>query len=81
MSTMKIELPSKLKTQVTTVARQLGMTPDHFVRAAVEARLKNGATAPSLYDLSHDLCGSVTGGPSDLARNKARLKGYGSWKR
>ena len=83
MSTIKIGLPSKLKIQVTSVARKLGITPDHFVREAVEARLKEGTTASpsSLYDLSRDLCGSVAGEPPDLARNMAHLKGYGSWKR
>jgi hypothetical protein len=78
-----IEIPSKLKSQVAAAARRAGTTPDRFVREAVEARLRNGSMAspPSLYDLSRDLCGSVTGGPSDLARNKRHLRGYGSWKR
>jgi hypothetical protein len=82
MSAMTIELPSKLKSRITKAARRLGMRPDNFVREAVEARLKNGSAAAqaSLYDLSRDLCGSVTGGPSDLARNKGQLEGYRAWK-
>ena len=79
---MTIELPPKLKTRMTSMARRLGISPDRFVCEAVAARLQNGSTttAPSLYDLSRDLCGSLAGEPSDLARNRKHLKGYGAWK-
>src|SRR5712692_8153846 len=33
---------------------------------------------PSLYELSRNLCGTVNGGPSDLASIQKRLKGYAS---
>ena len=80
---MTIELPAELKTQVTVTARRLGLSPARFVRETVEARLRAPAPSegPSLYELSQDLCGSLTGGPRDLARNKKHLQGYGSWKR
>ncbi len=82
MSTITIALPTKLKSRLATAARKLGVPQDRLVREAVEARLKNGSDTvqPSLYELSRDLCGSVSGGPADLARSKAHLKGYGAWK-
>ena len=83
MSTMTIELPGALKAKVAKTARQLGLTPTVFVREVLETRLKNGGAAakPSLYDLSHDLCGRLSGGTIGRSREKAALKGYGQWKR
>ena len=83
MNSQTLELPDDLKKKVTAAARKLGVSRERFVRDALEARLreKQAVVPPSLYDLSRDLCGSVKGGPRDLARNKAHLKGYGSWRR
>ncbi len=85
MSTLTIQLPDGLQGALRVAARQAGKTPARFVRETLEQRLKSGQALPrsgaSLYDLSRDLCGSVTGGPSDLAGNKNHLNGYGSWKR
>ena len=84
MSTLTIQLPDALKGELTLAARRSGKTPAGFVRATLEQRLQPGRararSRASLYELSRDLCGSVTGGPPDLARNKNHLKGYGSWK-
>ena len=83
MNSRTLELPDNLSRKVAAAARKLGVSRERFVREAVEARLqqKRAAAPPSLYDLSRDLCGSVKGGPRDLTRNKAHLKGYGSWRR
>ncbi|MBM3880417.1 MAG: ribbon-helix-helix protein, CopG family [Verrucomicrobia bacterium] len=83
MSTTTIELPKALAAQLARVAKRLGMNRDRLLREAVEARLRqaDGEAQPSLYDRSRDLCGSVADAPRDLARNKAHLKGYASWKR
>ena len=83
MNPHTLELPDDLSRKVAAAARKLGVSRERFVREAVEARLreKRAAAPPSLYDLSRDLCGSVKGGPHDLARNKAHRKGYGSWRR
>ena len=86
MSTLTLQLPENLKSRLTLAARQAGKTPARFVRQALEIRLPAGPPRPprgvSLYDLSRDLCGSVAGGPRDLAANKKHLgNGYGSWKR
>ncbi len=84
MSTLTLRLPDKLKLRLTLAARHAGKTPARFVVESVEACLGGGslrwAGRMSLYELSRDLCGSVSGGPRDLASNKAHLNGYGSWK-
>ena len=76
-------MPDELKERLTAEARRLRKRPAQLVQEALEARLQTGSqpTRQSVHDLSRDLCGSVTGGPRDLARNKSHLKGYGSWKR
>ena len=85
MSTLTFQLPNKLKERLTPAARPSGRTPARFVRETVEARLAGApltsARGLSLHDLSRDLCGSVSGGPRDLAASKNHMDGYGSFKR
>ena len=83
LSALTIEVPANLKPKLAAAARRLGQSPEEFVQDRLEAMLKQSKadSAPSLYELSRDLCGTVNGGPPDLARSKKRLKGYGSWKR
>jgi predicted transcriptional regulator len=80
MSTLTIQLPDALKEQLAAAARRSGESPSQFVRETLEARLKHGRATgrASLFEGSQDLCGSVSGGPRDLAANKRHLKGYGS---
>jgi hypothetical protein len=84
MSTLTLQLPRDLKEQLSRAARRSGKTPARFVRETLENRLKATGPLPAesstLYELSRDLCGSVTGGPRDLAGNKKHLNGYGSGK-
>ena len=84
MSTLTLRLPDDLKSRLAVAARRLGKTPERFVRESLEKRLRPnqpGSTgSSSLYERSRHLCGSVTGGPRDLASNKKHLNGYGSWK-
>ncbi|PWU16731.1 MAG: hypothetical protein C5B50_12835 [Verrucomicrobia bacterium] len=85
MSILRLPLPEKLNQRLTLAARRSGKTPARFVRETVEARLAKAdlplTEGPSLYARSRDLCGSVSGGPRDLASNKKHLNGYGAWKR
>jgi len=80
MSTLTIQLPETVKEQLRAAARRSGKSPSRFVLETLEARLKNGRNSGrrSLFERSQDLCGSVAGGPRDLAANKRHLKGYGS---
>jgi len=83
MRTTTIELPKQIAAQLAQAAKRLGMSQNRLLQEAVEARLLQAELGrqPSLYDRSRDLCGSVADAPPDLARNKAHLKGYASWKR
>jgi plasmid stability protein len=84
MSTMTLRLPDELKEQLALAARRSGKSPARFVRETLANRLKTIQPRLtgrlSLYEQSRDLCGSVEGGPRDLAGNKKHLSGYGSWK-
>jgi hypothetical protein len=83
MNSTSIALPPGLSRRVRAAAKRRQLTPEEFVVTAVEAELRSKPTGskPSLFDQASDLCGSVVGGPADLARNPGHLKGYGTWKR
>lgn len=82
-STVSLELPGPLKRKLELHARRSGISLSQLVIETLEPRLKrpraNGRR--SLYEMSKDLCGSVRGGPRDLAANPKYLTGYGAWKR
>jgi len=84
MSRLTLRLPDDLKSRLAVAARRSGKTPARFVRESLEKHLKasepRSIGSSSLYERSRDLCGSVAGGPRDLAANKKHLNGYGSWK-
>ena len=85
MNTLTLQLPTDLKSRLALAARRAGKTPARFVRQTLEIRLKSqplrSTPRMTLFEASRDLCGSVAGGPRDLAANKKHLNGYGSWKR
>ena len=85
MSTLTLQLPDGLKNRLTAAARRSRKTPARIVREAPEDRLTttvaHSGDGSTFYEQSRDLCGSVAGGPRDLAANKKHLRGYGSWKR
>ena len=80
---MTIRLPASPKTKLATVAKRLGNSPEQFVRETLLATLQapTPIPGPSRHEQCRDLCGSMNGGPSDLARDRKHLKGYCSWKR
>jgi len=83
MSDLVLNLPARLRTRLEAEAQRLGRTPEQFAKDALVERLKPNARPQnqSLFERSRDLCGSLRGGPTDLARNKDHLEGYGAWKR
>ena len=82
VSALTIQLPAGLKSKLTATAKRLGKSPEQFIQETPQATLKNmHAPGLTLFDRSSDLCGTVNGEPTDLARNSKHLKGYGSWKR
>jgi hypothetical protein len=81
MSTLTIQVPAGLKSKLTALAKRRGKTTEQFVQETLASTVQGRPSAPNLHALSRDLCGSLDGGPTDLAGNKEHLKGYGSWKR
>ena len=83
MNSTSIELPPALSRRVRSEAKRQKLSPELFVVKTLEAELnvKRPTDKPSLFDQARDLCGSIAGGPPDLARNPRHMKGYGGWKR
>lgn len=83
-SPLTLHLSEDLKARLVQAARHSKKSLARFARETLADCLKTTSPGPvgksSLYELSRDLCGSVTGGPCDLAGNKKHLNGYGSWK-
>lgn len=76
--TKRLRLAEKLRKSVAPPDRSpaRGATLAETVR-----RLRPFPDGQTCYDLSKDLCGSVKGGPGDLATNPKHLRDYGKWKR
>ena len=79
MTTITCKLPEKLAAQLDTLARAERRSKSALVREALEDRLKaKRRRSPVMaYDLVKHLCGSIKGGPSDLATNLEHMKGFG----
>ena len=79
MTTITCKVSEKLAAQLDTLARVERRSKSALMREALEARLKaqtqRGPT--TAFDLVKHLCGSIKGGPSDLATNPKHLKGFG----
>lgn len=79
MTTITCKVPEKLAAQLESLARSQRRSKSALVREALEERLKatRNRTPVSAFDLVKSLCGSLKGGPSDLATNPEHLKGFG----
>ena len=79
MTTITSKLPEKLAAQLESLARAERRSKSALVREALEDHLKTKRRRGfvSAYDLVSHLCGSIKGGPGDLATNPAHMKGFG----
>jgi Arc/MetJ-type ribon-helix-helix transcriptional regulator len=79
MTTITCKVPEKLAAQLNSVARAERRSKSAVMREALEERLKkkHSRGAVSAYDLVKHLCGSLKGGPADLATNPKYMKGFG----
>jgi Ribbon-helix-helix protein, copG family len=79
MTTITCKVSEKLAAELDSVARAERRSKSAVVREALEDRLKRkrGRGFVSGYDLVKHLCGSLKGGPTDLATNPAHMKGFG----
>jgi len=79
VTTITCKVSEKLAAQLETLARAERRSKSALIREALENRVKaKRRRAPvSAYDLVKHLCGSLKGGPSDLATNPDHMKGFG----
>ena len=81
----RLRLAEKLIGSVDASARRPARAARPFQRGATLAdtvrRIRPFPQGKSFYDLTKDLCGSVTGGPGDLATNRKHLRDLVKWKR
>jgi len=79
MTTITCKVSEKLAAQLDALARSERCSKSDLVREALEERLKTKRRSGSVsgYDLVKHLCGSLKGGPADLATNPAHMKGFG----
>lgn len=81
MKTLSVKIPDALQARLAAACRSRGVSQSSLLREALEAHLsdaqgRNGAKAPSCYDLVADLAGSLEG-PSDLSTNPRHMDGFG----
>lgn len=79
MTTITCKVSEKLAAQLDTLARAERRSKSALVREALEDRFKaKRRRGPvTAFDLVKHLCGSIKGGPSDLATNPEHMKGFG----
>ena len=79
MTTISVKIPEKLKLQMEIESSRRGVSQSQLIREALERAFapEESAAKTTVFHLTRDLCGSVTGGPRDLSSNKKHLEGYG----
>ncbi len=77
LRTVTVKLKDRLLAEIEAEARARRTTRS----AVVRARLERPAAPGSAWDRIHDLVIRRESAPSDLAANKAHLKGYGGSRR
>lgn len=81
MKSLTVKIPDALQARLAAACRHRGVSQSSLLREALQAHLsgtnrRNGATAPTCYDLAADLIGSLDG-PTDLSANVSHLGEYG----
>ena len=79
MTTITCKVPEKLAAQIDSLARAEHRSKSALVREALERRVRQKPQRGPVraYDLVKHLCGSIKGGPSELATNPKHMKGFG----
>ena len=77
MNTLTCKLPEDLSARLDALARAERRSKSAVLRDALEARLRSEPKVIYALDLTKHLCGSLEGGPSDLATNPGHLRGFG----
>ncbi len=79
MTTITCKLPEALAAQLDSLAREERRSRSAILRDALEFRLseRKGSRTLRALDLVGHLCGSLKGGPADLATNPDHMRGFG----
>ncbi len=78
MTTITCKLPETLAAQLDSLARGQRRTKSAVLREILEERLdRHEPQTVYAYDLVKHLCGTLKGGPTDLATNPEYMKGFG----
>ena len=79
MITITCKISETVAAQLDALARTERCSKSALVREALEDRLKaNRRRVPvTAFDLVKHLCGSIKGGPSDIATNPRYMEGFG----
>jgi Arc/MetJ-type ribon-helix-helix transcriptional regulator len=79
MTTITCKLPEKLAAQLDALARTERRSKSDLVREALEERLKANRRRVHVtaFDLVKHLCGSIKGGPTDLATKPKYIECFG----
>jgi predicted DNA-binding protein len=75
MKTLTTKLPDELLGWLENEAKRAGLPKSALVREILQRRQRS--LHPRALDLAADLCGCVSSGLRDLARNKKHLEGLG----
>src|SRR5690242_8265004 len=80
MRTITCKVPEELAAKLDSLARAERCSRSALVREALEDSLKTKRPRDfvSGYDVVKHLCGSLKGGPPDLATNPAHMKAFGA---
>jgi Arc/MetJ-type ribon-helix-helix transcriptional regulator len=79
MTTITCKVPEKLAAQLDALARMERRSKSDLVREALEERFKAKRRRGHVtaFDLVKHLCGSIKGGPADVATNPKYMNGFG----
>lgn len=79
METVSLRISNSLGKKLAKLAREQKRSKSALIREALESYLESNGqrTRLSAYDLTKDLCGSVTDAPADLSTNKKYFEGFG----
>jgi len=80
MATITCKVPDRLNAQIEAEAREQRVPKSKLIRETLEKRFngKRRTSPPTFYERTKHLCGSVRGGPSDLATNPKHMEGFGA---
>ncbi len=78
MTTITCKLPEVLSARLDSLARGQRRTKSALLREILEERLnQQEPQTVYAYDLVKHLCGTLKGGPTDLATNPEYMNGFG----